>query len=308
MAKKAKEESQKTFNLTVLGLLVFVVLTAYLVTFKAGVLDRQIISSSDDVVDTQIDQSVKDATESGVVLTATPKPVVQTVPVNYGKQVSVPILYYHYVGNNPNPEDKARDSLSISPDKFDEQMGYIISSGYQTISLDTLYAALKGQVSLPAKPIIITFDDGYIDFYINAFPILKKYNMHTIAFIATGLVGQPAYMNWGQIKEIDATGLVVFQAHSVSHPNLTTLNGDQVKSQLSESKKVLEGELGKPVNFMAYPYGASNALSWEKARESGYLGAVGTWSGKIVSEGNIYNMPRIRVSGFWNIEEFKKRI
>src|SRR3989344_3966551 len=307
MVKQAKKKRSNKF---ILGLFVLVVLFIGVTIVSSNIFSKTILSNlreDESEVEIYREENLKEATEGGVLVTPSPKPVTNSIPANYGRQVSVPILYYHYVGNNPNPEDKARDSLSISPDKFDEQMGVIASAGYSPISLDTLYAALKGQATLPAKPIILTFDDGYIDFYINAFPILKKYNMHTTAFIASGLVGAPAYMSWSQIKEIDATGLVVFQAHSVSQPNLNSLSHEQVRFQLAESKRVLEETLGKPVNFMAYPYGASNGVSWEKAKETGYLGAVGTWFGKLESEGNIYNMPRIRVSGFWDLEEFKKK-
>ncbi len=99
---------------------------------------------------------------------------VNDVPQMSGYQLIVPILMYHYVGNNPNPADLQRDTLSISPNKFNEQMKYLSDNGYAAISLDTLYAGLKKQVTLPNKSIILTFDDGYIDFYYNAYPILIK--------------------------------------------------------------------------------------------------------------------------------------
>lgn len=230
-----------------------------------------------------------------------------SIPKNYGRSVSVPILTYHYIGNNPNPADKARDNLAVVPDRFDEEMGILQKKGYTPISLDTMYSALKGNSSLPSKPIILTFDDGYIDFYTTAYPILKKYNFHATSFIPTGLMGQGYYMSWAQIKEIDSSGLISFQAHSVNHPNLTALNSDQLKYQLSESKKRLEAELSKPVNFMAYPYGISNENTWNAAQGAGYVGALGTYAGSIESEGNLFDMPRLKVAGGWTTEDFSKR-
>ncbi len=232
-----------------------------------------------------------------------------TIPRSYGRMVNVPILYYHYIAQNPNPKtDKARDSLSVVPDLFDAQMGYLASNGFTPVSLDTMYAALKYGAPLPPKPIILTFDDGYIDFYVNAYPILRKYNFHATSFIPTGLMNQGYYLNWAQIKEMDASGLISFEAHSVHHPNLAALDEAQLRYEITESKRVLEAELGKPVNWFAYPYGASNFRTWQAVKEANFVGAVGTWSGMTESEGNLFDMPRIRMGGTITIAEFAAKI
>ena len=218
----------------------------------------------------------------------------------------IPILTYHYITNNPNPEDVARNSLEVPPDKFEEQMIYLSTNGYSPITLDTLYAILSGQVAKPSKPIVLTFDDGYIDFYTNAFPVLRRFNFHSVSFVPTGLIGTGYYMNWDQIKEIQATGLVTFEDHSVTHPNLVGLSYDDILKQMVESKNILQAQTGYPVNFIAYPYGASNGFVQQAAREAGFVGGVGTYFGKV---GEIsLNMPRIKVSGFWNINEFASRL
>lgn len=239
---------------------------------------------------------------------AAPTPTPIPIPLHSGRMIRVPILTYHYIGNNPNPQDRARDNLEVTPDKFEEQMKFLVENGYNVISLNTMYAILKGQAQLPSKPVIITFDDGYMDFYYNAFPILRRLNLHAVAFIPTGLMGSGYYMTWPQVKEIDSTGLVSFQAHSVSHPNLTTLGKEQLIYQLTESKKTLEAQLGKPVNFIAYPYGISNQRVWDAAREAGYLGAVGTWYGTTQSEGVIYDLPRVKVAGEANLTSFISKL
>ncbi len=218
------------------------------------------------------------------------------IPPNLGKSVNVPIIYYHYISNNPNPADKARYSLSVSPDKFDGQMGYLAKVGYNPITLDTLYAGLKNG-GLPGKPIVLSFDDGYGDFYLNAYPILRKYSFHAVEFIPTSLIGTGYYLNWDQISEMNSSGLISFEAHSLTHPNLVALSYTDQKNQIFASKKILESHLGHPVNFFAYPYGSSNSTSWDLVKQAGYLGAVGTWGGTIESEGNIFDMPRIRVAG-----------
>lgn len=228
-------------------------------------------------------------------------------PVNSGQSVRVPILTYHYIGQNPNPQDKLRDNLSVSVEKLDQQLGYLQKNGYNAISLDSLYAALKGGL-LPPKPVVLTFDDGYIDFYLNAYPVLKKYGFRVTSFIPTGLINQGYYLTWDQIKEMDASGLVSFQAHSVNHYNLALLSSDALNYQLVESKRVLEEKLGKKVNFMAYPYGISNESTWQAAKQAGYLAAVGSWFGQIESEGTMYDWPREKIGGNFSLEDFYSRL
>lgn len=254
----------------------------------------------------EIQESPKQATSSAEVSSTKPTP--KPIPVHSGRTLNIPILTYHFIGNNPNPNDKARDNLSVTPDKFDEQMAFLAKNGYQAISFDTLYAILKGQTSLPTKPVILSFDDGYVDFYLNAYPILRKYNLNAVVFVPTGLIGGSYYMNWAQIKEINGSGLVSFQAHSVSHPNLTSLTDDQLKFQLSESKKVLESQLGKPVNTIAYPYGSSDTRVWQEVKNAGYIGGVGTWTSNVVSEGVILNIPRIKIAGSYDLGTFASKI
>src|SRR5689334_6826747 len=115
---------------------------------------------------------------------------------------SIPILTYHYIANNPNPKDIQRDALSVSPDKFEAQMDYLSKNGFEPITLDTMYAIFHNQTHAPIKPVVLTFDDGYIDFYTNVYPILRRFNFHAVSFIPTGLIGGSYYMNWNQIKEI----------------------------------------------------------------------------------------------------------
>lgn len=236
-----------------------------------------------------------------------PSPTPLPIPKHSGRQIRVPILTYHYIGNNPDPNDKYRDNLQVTPDKFESQMNYLATNGYNPITLDTLYAALKGGL-LPPKPVVLTFDDGYIDFYVNGFPILSRFGFKAVSFIPTALIGQSYYMSWNQIKEINASNLVAFEAHSVNHLNLVSIPSDQVKYQIRESKKVLEEQLGKSVNFFAYPYGLSDEGTWQKVLDAGFLGGVGTWYGNVESEGNVFDMPRIKISGEMDLTTFVSRL
>lgn len=220
--------------------------------------------------------------------------------------LSAPILMYHYIGNNPNPKDKARDSLSVPPDKFEAQMSYLAQNGYTPITLDTLYGIYNKQTTAPPKPIILTFDDGYIDFYITAFPILKRFNFHAVSFIPTGLMNQGYYMSWNQIKEIQAAGLITFEAHTVNHVNLVSLSYQAALKQMLDSKNVLQSQTGYPVNFIAYPYGASSGSVQAAAQKAGFVGGLGTWYGKVSGPG--MNLPRMRITGQMSLKDFASRL
>lgn len=220
--------------------------------------------------------------------------------------IKVPILTYHYIAANPNPKDKARDSLSVPPDKFEAQMDYLSKNGYTPISLDTLYGIYNNQTSAPTKPVVLTFDDGYIDFYTNAFPILRRFGFHAVEFIPTGLIGGGYYMNWDQIKEIQASGLVTFEAHTVSHVNLVSLSYTTALKQMLDSKNVVFQQTGYPVNFIAYPYGTSNGSVQSAAQKAGFVGGLGTWYGKASGPG--MNLPRRRITGQMSLKDFVSRL
>lgn len=232
-----------------------------------------------------------------------------SIPPNFGRSLKVPILMYHYIGANPNPgKDLARDNLSVTPDEFEKQLDYLNVQGFNSISLDTLYAGLKGTISLPPKPMVLTFDDGYIDFYINAFPILKRFNIHATSFLPTQLIGTGYYMNWNQVAQLQSSGLISFQAHTLHHSDLTTLELELAKQEILQSKKELESRIGVPVNWFSYPYGSSNELLWELVKQAGFVGGVGTWTGSNINEGNIYDLPRIKIPGGESIDSFAKKL
>lgn len=246
-----------------------------------------------------------------ITLTTTPVPTSTPTPtpfrpITYGNQLRLPILMYHYVGNNPNPKDLQRNVLSISPDKFEEQMKFLHDNGYNTTTLDTLYAALKKQTVLPPKSVILSFDDGYMDFFYNAYPVLLRYNLKATEFIPTGLIGGSYYLTWDQISQMHNSGLVFFGAHSIHHYNLTVLSSQALEYELKESKVKLEQVLGVPVNFMAYPYGITNDYVIQKVKAAGFLGSTGTWASITQSEGTIYDMPRFRISGSISFQQFQQ--
>ena len=223
-------------------------------------------------------------------------------------QLFVPILMYHHIRINPQPNDPVWAALNVSPDQLNEQFSYFASHGYHTITLDELTDALDGKISLPANPIILSFDDGYRTFYTNAFPLLKKYNLKAVQFVITQVVGIDAYLTWPQIIEMDHSGLVEFGAHTRHHPNLPDLSEAAIVDEIQGSKSDLEQYLKKPVNWFAYPYGSYNAFIIQTVKDAGFKGAASTIYGTNQSKDVSYLFPRIMVDGRFTLDNIIKRI
>ena len=135
------------------------------------------------------------------------------------------VFNYHQVDNKANP-------LAVSPANFEAQMKFLVDSGCITITPDELYAGLNGEIELPPKPVLITFDDGYIDNYTNAFPILKKYNLRATIFIIPAFTSvYPGYMTWEQLKEMESNGITI-ESHTLTHPKLEELPDDEIRNEL----------------------------------------------------------------------------
>ncbi|MBI3576667.1 polysaccharide deacetylase family protein [Candidatus Gottesmanbacteria bacterium] len=216
-------------------------------------------------------------------------------PVVVGERAyAVPILLYHYISVNANKDDKTRTTLSTPPVIFEQQLQLLQSHGFATITLDELAAALDGKITLPAKSVMLTFDDGYADFYANAVPLLRKYGMRGIAFIPTGLIGGGNYMTWGQIEELAKTPNVIFAAHSIHHWALTNVSAKVLQQEVSESKRVLEGHVGYRVNWFAYPYGVFNDAVVAAVRNAGFVGSATTLSGSWQYQSRLFYIPRYR--------------
>lgn len=202
--------------------------------------------------------------------------------------VSVTVLNYHKV-------DSMHISLSVLPSDFAWQMQYLEDHGFHPITPDELYDSLEGRGDLPEKPVLITFDDGYADNYKNAYPILKKHNFKATIFVVTGFMGKrKGYLTWDQCREMEKNGISI-QAHTVDHRSMTDLTDDEIRSEIVDSKKQAEDELGHPVEYMAYPTGACNLHIAQLVKEAGYKAAFTIRYGNADPESNVYAIERVPV-------------
>jgi len=206
--------------------------------------------------------------------------------------IRFPVFNYHHLGPLPENADENRKAFTVTPEIFEQQLKYFKENGYQAVYLDQLIEYFDSGKPLPEKAIAITFDDSYKEQYQYAFPLLKKYGFVATFFVITSWVGRADAFSWAQIKEMSEAGMAV-GSHSVTHPHLDTLSDEDLKNEVENSKKVLEENLGKTIDFIAYPAGFYNDKVIQAVKNAGYIGAVGVY--KIISQS-----PKYR----WSIRRF----
>lgn len=224
-----------------------------------------------------------------------------TKDVSVPNASSVPMLYYHSV----NPSEA--NEIIISPEKLKNQLMLIKNLGYNTITIDELNDYLTSNKNIPEKSIVISFDDGYMDNYTYAFPILKELNMKATIFLITSGIDDGYYLSSDQIEEMASYG-IDFESHTVSHKKLDTLTYEEQLSELKNSKITLENLLNKKINTIAYPFGAYNEDTIKAAKEANYTLAFTTKYGNIHIGDSLLELNRIYVNTYDTMDTFKERL
>ncbi len=217
-------------------------------------------------------------------------------PDGVARELDVPILMYHYICTPPTDADDVRIDLSTSPETFHEQLAALDAAGYTTITLYDLVFALQTGQTLPDKPIILTFDDGYRDNYENAFPILQEYDMVATFFVITGYLdeGRPDYVTWEQVAEMSQAGMSI-ESHSYNHADLSGKDVDYLVWQILGPKQAIEERTGVPVRFFCYPGGSYDELVIDVLKSANYWGATTVNQDVIQSNEGLFELSRIRV-------------
>jgi peptidoglycan/xylan/chitin deacetylase (PgdA/CDA1 family) len=234
--------------------------------------------------------------------------------IKLGSAIKLPILMYHHIDSLP-PElhDAVRKGLTITPEDFETQVAWIKKQGYTSITLDNLYQFAQKKSSLPKKPIIFTFDDGYQDVFQYAVPILKKYGfMGSFAIITDfpgTISGTNTYATWEQIAAAKDNNMEIV-CHTENHfdgsnPKFTA---DFIYQNISGCQQTLTSHLQSAEPYLVYPYGHYTPVYLEQAKKAGFVMGLTVHEGNTVNLENLMEIPRVRVNPGEKMDVFEKRL
>ncbi len=206
-----------------------------------------------------------------------------------------PILMYHSVQPSANPQNR----LAVSAESFRRQMRFLKEHNYNVMPLEKLADLIRGEKKIPRNTVAITFDDGYRDFYLYAYPVLREYNIPVVMFIIVNEVGRPQAdrLNWQEIKEMQGSGLITFGSHCLGPEPLVNLKSEtEVKKEIVESKVKLQEKLGSEVALFSYPEGRFTGRIRQIVIDSGYRAAVATNPGIDYPDNDVFALKRLRIS------------
>ena len=234
------------------------------------------------------------------------------------RQAQVPILMYHGICDALG-EKHPYFETNTSPRIFAQQMRFLHENGYSTADLAQTLTTIKAE-NQGGKQVAITFDDGYRDFYTDAFPVLMQYGFKATMFVVTKVTGElrvsregKEYMTWEEIREVHAHGVRI-GSHTVSHPELQTLDSEQLKYEIGESKSIIEDKLGDSVQSFSYPYAFPEqsksfvALVRHTLETCGYEYGVSTIIGTASRQYDRFILPRLPVNSYDDLRLFRAKL
>lgn len=214
--------------------------------------------------------------------------------------VNVPILLYHHIKG-----DTSTSRYEVSILNFQAQMEALQEMGYQTISLSQFLDALTNGMSLPKNAIIITFDDGHISVYENAFPIMEALGFSGVLYIVANRINDiPDFLNVPTLQEMIKAGWEV-GSHSYTHADLTYNHGFAYQ-EIARSKIDLQKALQVEIQTFAYPYGAFDTYLGQKVQQYGYQAGMGLGTSEHHTINSLYYLSRIEIYGDVTIDDFKQ--
>jgi peptidoglycan/xylan/chitin deacetylase (PgdA/CDA1 family) len=215
---------------------------------------------------------------------------------------TVPVLMYHSIS-----EDDP-GSMYVKPENFRRQMDFLEKAGYSIISLEELVEGTNSGRKFPYGTVVITFDDGFEDNYLNAFPVMAKYNFPATIFLITGYVGEKeGYMNWDQVRVMIANG-ISFGGHTRNNVYLPSLTDNaKLWEEISGSKKDIEQATGSVVDHFCYPIGGFNDNIKNTVKKAGYKGACTTNRGNDRYNKDVFEINRVKITNSDTTKPFNFR-
>jgi peptidoglycan/xylan/chitin deacetylase (PgdA/CDA1 family) len=223
-------------------------------------------------------------------LATKPKPVVHHGP----RRTAVPILMYHLV--NTPPPGTVYPELWVPAASFRAQVQALADAGYHGVTLDQVLANWQHRIALPAKPIVFSFDDGYGSQVRNAMPILRSHRWPGVLYLEVKNLSVAGGITKRQVRRLMNAGWEI-DAHTITHPDLTTLDAASLRHEVSGSRAALRRDFDVAVDNFAYPAGAHDAAAEAAVRAAGFRTAVTTEFGLAHMDGDRTTLPRVRVNG-----------
>jgi peptidoglycan/xylan/chitin deacetylase (PgdA/CDA1 family) len=226
------------------------------------------------------------------------------------------ILTYHNIGKPPKGVETPK--LYVTPGMFRFQMWYLKWAGFNVVTIQDMMRLIR-EGRNDVRLIALTFDDGYRDFYENAYPVLKHYRYPSTVFVMPGLMGEEhaadrervkvgkPLMDWETLAEISRNNVMI-GSHGMTHPSLADISIQEAVRELIDSKREIEKKINKPVDLFCYPYGKFNDRVREEVKNAGYTGSVSTLRGCVKQPFDPYCLNRIPVKLTTNPISFLHRL
>jgi peptidoglycan/xylan/chitin deacetylase (PgdA/CDA1 family) len=200
------------------------------------------------------------------------------------RTIVLPILLYHRIAPLSSALPAITQRLTVSPADFAAQMTWVVRHGYHAITELQAFDALEHGAALPRKPLMITFDDGYRDVLWNAAPVLRRLHLRATEFVITGRISGPdsSFLTWPELVRLERQGVEI-GSHTITHADLPALPPGGALPELLASRLTLERHLHRAIQWLAYPYGKTNASVVSLVRRAGYLLAMTEVPGNVQS-------------------------
>ena len=229
----------------------------------------------------------------------------------FGKQLQSPsseirILMYHRVNPSIDLQDQR---IAVTPEAFEEQMDWLVSHGWEGVSLQEAITQLRSHdISRNKKQVVITFDDGFLDNYEYAFPVLKKYRMPATIFLTSCKVDKnPDFLKKENVQEM-FQHQVSFGAHTIHHHKLPTLISIEAWKEIYGSKTLLESRLEIPMDTFAYPYGHYNKEHRQMAIDAGFKAALSVVPGGNSPHQDLFTLKRTEIAFNDSLFDFVNKV
>ena len=212
----------------------------------------------------------------------------------------VPILMYHVI-SAPPPGARYPD-LYVRPADFAGDVRWLARHGYHDVTLRRVYDHWTAGAPLPTRPVVITFDDGYLSQFIHGYGTLRRYHWPGVLNLQVDFLRPATGMRPWRVRKLIAAGWEI-DAHTFTHPDLTTLDDRRLWHEVAGSRRALRRLFHVPVDFFCYPAGRYDARVVNAVRLAGYLGATTTNYG-LARPPDYYTLPRIRIGGSEGVARF----